>query len=396
MKVLILGGSGTQGSAVAEDMVKKKDVTEVVIAARRREALGHIVSWLKSVKLKTVSIDVSDKESLVKLIREGEFDVVVSAVPWRFTVTPLEASIEAGVNFLDFGLYQNLAFDENYTMFDDSTRNAGIIVVPSCGLAPGLTNMLAGHGASKLDKVNKIHIYVGGIPEKPQPPFGYKTVWSLEGVLTEYVGKCRIIQDGGLVEVEAISGLETIEFPGIGKLEAAYTDGLGTLLHAYRTPILKGVQEAYEKTLRYPGHYDKIKTLRECGLLDTKPIKVDDVKISPRKFLTSLLSPKLRLGKDEKDLSVLMVKVIGIKNGNEVQYMFQLIDYRDMETGVLSMAKTTGYTGSIVAQLMYEGKIKEKGIVMPEELGANEELFREILREYSKRNITIKEEYRVH
>ena len=396
MKVLILGGSGTQGSAVAEDMVKKKDVTEVVIAARRREALGHIVSWLKSVKLKTVSIDVRDKESLVKLIREGEFDVVVSAVPWRFTVTPLEASIEAGVNFLDFGLYQNLAFDENYTMFDDSTRNAGIIVVPSCGLAPGLTNMLAGHGASKLDKVNKIHIYVGGIPEKPQPPFGYKTVWSLEGVLTEYVGKCRIIQDGGLVEVEAISGLETIEFPGIGKLEAAYTDGLGTLLHAYRTPILKGVQEAYEKTLRYPGHYDKIKTLRECGLLDTKPIKVDDVKISPRKFLTSLLSPKFRLGKDEKDLSVLMVKVIGIKNGNEVQYMFQLIDYRDMETGVLSMAKTTGYTGSIVAQLMYEGKIKEKGIVMPEELGANEELFREILREYSKRNITIKEEYRVH
>jgi len=393
MRVLILGGSGIQGSAVAEDMVKNENVIDVVIAGRRKKALELVASWIKSEKLKIECVDVSDKESLIKLIKEGGFDVVISSVPWRVAITPLEASIEAGVNFLDFGLYQNLEFDKNISKFDENARNAGVSVVPSCGVAPGLTNMLAGYGASKLDKVDKIHIFVGGIPEKPQPPLYYKTVWSLEGVWTEYTGKCRIIRDGKITEVEAISGLESLEFPGVGKLEAAYTDGLGTLLHAYKDPILKGVEEAYEKTLRYPGHYEKIKTLKECGLLDTEPIEINGAEISPRKFLTTLLDPKLKLEKDERDMTIFRVEVIGRKGDNETRYRFDLIDYRDEKTGILSMARTTGYTGSIVAQKMLEGKIKEKGIVFPEKIGANEELFKEILKEYSKRNIRIKEEF---
>ena len=395
MKALILGGSGIQGAAVAQDMVREDRVTDVVIAARRKEALEATASWLRNEKLKTECVDVSDKDSLVKLIKEGEFDVVVSSVPWRVAITPLEASIEAGVNFLDFGLYQNLAFDENISKFKENAENIGVTVVPSCGVAPGLTNMLAGYGASKLDEVDKIHIFVGGIPEKPQPPLGYKTVWSLEGVWTEYTGGCRIIRNGKMVDVDAASGLEIIGFPEVGKLQAFYTDGIGTLLHSYKEPFLKGVQEVYEKTLRWPGHIEKIYTLRECSLLSTEPIKVDGVEISPRNFLTSLLDPKLKLGEDERDMTVLKVEVIGRKEGSEAKHIFYMVDYRDMKTGVLSMARTTGYTGSIVAQLMCEGKVKETGIVMPEELGANEELFGEILREYSKRNIKIKGEHQI-
>jgi len=389
MKVLVLGGTGIQGSAVAQDMVRKGGVTDVVIAARRKEALQHTASWLKSEKLKTECVDVSDKDRLVKLMKEGEFDVVVSSVPWRVAITPLEASVEAGVDFLDFGLYQNLAFDENISKFDEKAKNAGITVVPSCGVAPGLTNMLAGYGASKLDEVEKIHIFVGGIPERPQPPLGYRTVWSLEGVWTEYVGKCRIIRDRKMEEVDAASGLESLDFPPLGKLQAIYTDGIGTLLHSYREPFLKGVQEVYEKTLRWPGHIEKIYALRECGLLDTEPIKVDGVEISPRKFLTTLLNPKLKLGEDERDITALRVDVIGKKEGSDAKYVSHMIDYRDMKTGVISMARTTGYTGSIVAQMMCQGKIKEKGVVMPEKLGADEALFGEMLGEYSKRNITI-------
>ena len=391
MKALILGGSGIQGAAVAQDMVKKDSVTEVVIAARRKEALEATASWVKSEKLKTKCVDVSDKDGLVKLIKEGGFDVVVSSVPWRVAIPPLEASIEAGVNLLDFGLYQNLAFDENISKFDKNAKNRGVTVVPSCGVAPGLTNMLTGYGASKLDKVDKIHIFVGGIPERPQPPLGYKTVWSLEGVWTEYSGKCRIIRDGKMDEVDAASELEFIDFPRVGKLQAFYTDGIGTLLHSYKEPFLKGVQEVYEKTLRWPGHIEKIYTLRECLLLDIEPIKVKGVEISPRRFLTTLLNPVLKLGEDERDMTVLRVDVIGSKGGSDAEYTFHMADYRDMKTGVLSMARTTGYTGSIVAQMMYEGKIKEKGIVMPEKLGADQEVFKEILREYEKRNITIEE-----
>ncbi len=393
MKALILGGSGIQGAAVAKDMVKQESVTEVVIAARRKEALEATASWIKSEKLKTDRVDVSDKNGLVKLIEAGKFDVVVSSVPWRVAIPPLEASIDAGVNLLDFGLYQNLEFDEKISTFDENAKNRGITVVPSCGVAPGLTNMLAGFGASKLDKVDKIHIFVGGIPEEPKPPLGYKTVWSLEGVWTEYSGKCRIIRDGKMDEVDAASGLEFIDFPKVGKMQAFYTDGIGTLLHSYKDTFLKGVQEIYEKTLRWPGHIEKIHTLRECFLLDTEAIKVGEVEISPRRFLTTLLNPELKLGGDERDLTVLRVDVIGKKEGSEAKYTFYMADYRDMETGVLSMARTTGYTGSIIAQMMCEGKIKEKGIVMPEKLGADEEIFGEMLREYSKRNIIIEEEH---
>ena len=394
MKALILGGSGIQGAAVAQDMVKKESVTEVVIAARRKEALEATASRLKNEKLKTRCVDVSDKDGLVKLINKGGFDVVVSSVPWRVAIPPLEASIEAGVNLLDFGLYQNLAFDENISKFDENAKNRGATVVPSCGVAPGLTNMLAGHGASKLDKVNKIHIFVGGIPEKPLPPLGYKTVWSLEGVWTEYSGKCRIIRDGKMDEVDAASEIEFIDFPKVGRLQAFYTDGIGTLLHSYKEPLLKGVKEVYEKTLRWPGHIEKIYTLRECLLLDIEPIKVKGVEISPRRFLTTLLNPLLKLGEEERDMTVLRVDVIGSKEGSDAEYTFYMADYRDMKTGVLSMARTTGYTGSIVAQMMYEGKIKEKGIVMPEKLGADQAIFKEILREYAKRNIAIEEEHK--
>ncbi len=391
MKALILGGAGIQGSAVAYDMVKK-GVSEVVIASRGKEALDATASWIKSEKLKTMRIDVSDKDRLVEVIEDGGFDFVVSAVPWMVSIPPLEVSLEAGVDFLDFGLYQNLAFDEKIAEFDEKAKDAGVTVVPSCGVAPGLTNMLAGCGASRLDEAERAVIMVGGIPENPQPPLGYKTVWSLEGVWTEYIGKCRIIRDSGMTEVDAASDLEYIDFPEVGRLQAFYTDGIGTLLHSFREPYMKGVSEVYEKTLRWPGHIEKIYALRECSLLDTEPIEVKGVEVSPREFLTTLLNPMLKLGEDERDMTVLRVEVSGRKGGREAKHSFRMVDYRNMETGVLSMARTTGYTGSIVAQMVHGGKVKEKGIVFPEKLGADEGIFKQILEEYSKRNINVIEE----
>jgi lysine 6-dehydrogenase len=391
LKALILGGAGIQGSAVAYDMVKK-GVSEVVIASRGKDALDATASWIKSEKLKTMRIDVSDKDRLVEVIEDGGFDFVVSAVPWRVSIPPLEASLEAGVDFLDFGLYQNLAFDEKIAEFDEKAKDAGVTVVPSCGVAPGLTNMLAGCGASRLDEAERAVIMVGGIPENPQPPLGYKTVWSLEGVWTEYIGKCRIIRDSGMTEVDAASDLEYIDFPEVGRLQAFYTDGIGTLLHSYREPYMKGVSEVYEKTLRWPGHIEKIYALRECSLLDTEPIEVKGVEVSPREFLTTLLNPMLKLGEDERDMTVLRVEVSGRKGGRAAKHSFHMVDYRDMEAGVLSMARTTGYTGSIVAQMVHGGKVKEKGIVFPEKLGADEGIFKQILEEYSKRNINVIEE----
>lgn len=389
MKVLILGGSGIQGSASANDLVKMEPLAEVVLVDKDREALESRSAWLDSNRVSTEQIDVTDRDRLAKFIRGENFDVVVSSVPWPISIPPLEATIDAGVHFIDYGLYQNREFDERLSEFHERAKKAKVTVIPSCGVAPGLTNMLAAYGASKLDQVDTVSIYVGGIPEKPQPPLEYKAVWSIDGVWTQFFEGCRIIRDGKMTSVDAGSEREELEFAGIGQLEAACTDGLGTLLHMYKDPLFKGVKEVVEKTIRYPGHYDKIMLLKACGLLDTTPVEIDGTMIPPRRFLTELLTPYLTLEESDRDMTLMRVRVSGSANGDETTCTFDMIDYRDLERGVLSMGRTTGYTGSILASLLHKGKITDRGVVEPERLGANRDLFPEILQEYARRNINI-------
>ncbi|MFO8060340.1 MAG: saccharopine dehydrogenase C-terminal domain-containing protein [Bacillota bacterium] len=389
MKVLILGGSGIQGSASASDLLRMQPAAEVVLAGRTVSSLESTAARLNSDRVRVREGDVTDIDSLAELIRSEGCQIVISSVPWTVSIEPLEAAIEAGAHFIDYGLYQNRDFDDRISEFDQKAKRAQVTVIPSCGVAPGLTNMLAAYGASKLDRVDTVHIYVGGIPENPQPPLQYKVVWSLEGVWTQFFEECRVIRGGALTGVEAGSGREELEFPETGRLEAASTDGLGTLLHMYNDPIMKGAREVFEKTIRHPGHYDKIMTLKACGLLDTDPVEVDGVRVSPRKMLTTLLTPRLQLEKDERDMTVMRVRVAGSIRGEDATWVFDMVDYRDMKTGILSMGRTTGYTGSILAPMVHRGRISTPGVVEPEKLGADPELMEEILREYSKRDINI-------
>jgi len=390
MKVLILGGSGVQGRAAAYDLVRNQGIHKVILAGRNREALEAVARWLDSNKCRVATLDASAREETAQLIRDEQIDVVVSSVPWKATLPPLEAALETGVDLVDFGLYQNAFFHERLPEYHERARRAGTAILPSCGLAPGMTNMLAAYGAGKMDTVDAIQVYVGGVPEKPQPPLSYKTVWSLEGVWTQFMEDCRVVQGGRLAVVEATTGREILEFPGLGTFEAAFTDGLGTLLHVFGDPLLKGVKEVYEKTIRWPGHYDKIRVFKECGLLNTNPVDVGGCSVSPREFLSSLLAPALKLGEQERDMTVLRVKVIGDKGGLQAICTFEMVDYRD-EAGILSMGRTTGFTGAILVDLLAKGRIKDKGVVIPEKLGADEALFSHILKEYAKRNILIRE-----
>ncbi|RLG86340.1 MAG: hypothetical protein DRO18_04525 [Thermoprotei archaeon] len=403
-KYLVLG-AGIQGSATAYDLkTLGKNVTEIVICDIDRNRLKEVSMWLKSDIVRTEIVNAGKKAELNKIIERHEPDIVISAVPWRISMTPIEACLEMGVSLLDYGVYQHPAFYEKADEIHKKSVDMRITIVPSCGVDPGLVNMLAGFGASKMDLVHQIRIYCGGIPakeviEEKKPPLGYRIVWSLEGVWTEYTGTCRIIEDREIKYVDAASGKEEYFFPGIGKLEAFYTDGLGTmLLSDVRETILKGVRSAFEKTLRWPGHINKINTLKECGLLDDKTlIDINGVKVTPRAIISKILEPKLKLQEDERDMTLVRVHVSGtIKRVySRVEYTYTLIDYRDMKTGILSMARTTAFTGSIIAQLICNKEITEIGLLPPEKIGANKELFNKVLSEYAKRNIRIYEEKRV-
>ncbi len=391
MRVLILGASGMQGRAVAYDLVRNDRIESVILAGIDRYPLDKTARWLNSDKSQVEVVDASTKFDTFKLIERVRPSVVVCSVPWKYTLPPLDAAIEAGVDFVDFGLYQNVVFDNRIDMYNHRAKEAKVTIVPSCGLAPGMTNMLAAYGISYMDNAERVEVYVGGIPEKPEPPLQYKAVWSIEGVWTQFMEDCRVIQGGKPAKVEATTGKVELHFAGLGDFEAAYTDGLGTMLHAYKETEMKGVKEVFEKTIRWPGHYDKIRTFKECGLLDTVPIEVEGCTISPRAFLTKLLEPLLKMGDKERDMSLLRVKTFGKKDGQDIQKSYEMVDYRDNKTGILSMARTTGFTGAIIVDMIASGKITDKGVVMPEKLGANQAVFQEMIAEYKKRNILIRE-----
>ncbi|MBS7637268.1 saccharopine dehydrogenase, partial [Candidatus Bathyarchaeota archaeon] len=222
---------------------------------------------------------------------------------------------------------------------DERAIEAGVTIIPDCGVAPGLSNMLVGRSAQKLDEVHSIHILVGGIPARAEPPLGYTITWSPEDLLDEYTRKVRIVRDGMLTEVEPLTGLENMDLPGVGTLEAFYTDGLRTLLRTVKA------REMWEKTLRYPGHVEKIRLLRDLGFLDGESIEIEGLPIPIKRLTARILERKLYRPKVE-DVLVMKVEVSGIRGGEDKRYTHYLLDRYDKERGITAMARTTAYTAA--------------------------------------------------
>ncbi len=379
MRVLVLG-SGMMGAAIAQDMGDNDEVSEVVLADLDRKKVDAAVARLRSDNVSGRRLDVKDVQATKKLMKG--FDVAVCALPEGLNIYASKAAIGAKVHIVD------LAYGHRQLEFDGPAKKAGIAIVLDCGVAPGITNILAAHGASLMDEVDDIRIICGGLPQKPLPPLGYRITWSTWGLINMYCGKARIVRDGKIVQVDAMSDLERIEFPGMGELEAFTTDGLSTLL-----VTMKGkVKNMVEKTARYPGHAEKIMAMRDLGLFDTNPIDVGGVKVVPRNMAVSVLDKTLRRG-DARDVTVLRVDVAGKKDGKDVERSFVMVDRFDEKRGVTSMARATGYTAAIVARMVARGEIGERGVVPPE--NAVLKVFKKFLSELENRGVRIRETSRI-
>jgi len=348
-------GAGLMGATIARDLVKSKRVDYVTICDVDRRRLRELSRKEHSPKLIIKVHDVRKRSETVRLLKES--DVGVGALPHGLSDYAIHATINARVDFVD------LIFGWRFGQGEVSSacRRRGITIIPACGLAPGLTNILAMAATEELRRVDEVHIKVGGIPEKPCPPLNYRIVFSFQAVLEEYLREARIVRNGRVLDVPALSGLETIRFPPpIGKCECFYTDGLSTLVQTIRN-----VRQMDEKTIRWPGHAEQIGTLIECGLLETKPVMYHGQSIKPREFVANLLSEKLALHKDE-DLTLLRVDVTGKGIGGTRRQRFEMVDRYDRRHGVTSMARTTGFPCSIAAQTLGSGRISRKGLVPPE------------------------------
>jgi saccharopine dehydrogenase-like NADP-dependent oxidoreductase len=372
MKILTIG-CGYIGSVLVRHLSERIPSAEIAVSDENREAIMKAISSIGRGNVKPLQLNIHDYDRLVKVAED--FDILVGLAPGRLGYKTVEAAIEAGVNMVDLSYMQ-----EDPMTLNDRALKAGVTVIPDCGVAPGLSHILVGRAVSMLDKVKNVIILVGGIPQNRIPPLDYKVTWCVEDLIEEYVRRPKIVKNGKTIEVEALDGLEEVDFPGIGKLEAFYTDGVRTLHHS-----IKGVENMWEKTLRYPGHAEKIKLLRDLGFFDETPIDG----VSPRSLTIRVLERKLSLP-EIKDLVAMRVDVDGVKSGREICYSYILIDYYDDERKVTAMGRTTAYTASAVIQLLARGEIKEAGVIPPERLGMDRKCFERIMEELERDGIRVR------
>ena len=358
MRMLVLG-AGLQGSACAFDLLQNPAVTEVRLADVHIDHLPDFLAPYSGHRLIPTPLDARDREAVLAVMRES--DAVMSALPYYLNFDMAKYAVEAGVHFCDLGGNTEIVFQQKE--LHDAAAAKGISVVADCGLAPGMVNILAEHGIRQMDKVDSVRIYVGGLPQSPEPPLNYQIVYSLEGVLDYYTTLSWVLRDGKRKQMKALSELESVQFASpVGELEAFHTaGGLSTMAFRYEGKI----PSMEYKTLRYPGHAHIMEAVREMGLLETTPVDVKGTKVVPRDLFVAAVGPRLTKPK-ARDLVALRVVVEGTKDGKPLRRGWELIDFFDAQRGISAMMRTTGYSLSITGQLQASGRI-EPGVHTPDE-----------------------------
>jgi len=357
---MLVLGAGLQGSACAYDLLQNDEVSEVRLADVNTGHLPDFLAPYSGKRLIPTPLDVRNAEGLRALMRES--DAVMSAIPYYFNLDLARHAAETGVHFCDLGGNTDIVSEQK--KLDPVAREKGITIVPDCGLAPGMVNILAQHGIDQLDVVEEVKIFVGGLPQHPEPPLNYQIVYSLEGVLDYYTTLSWIVRHGKRVQMKALSEVEPVHFDApVGELEAFHTaGGLSTMAFRYEGKIPK----MEYKTLRYPGHAKIMEAIRDLGFLDLDPIDVKGVRVAPRDVAVAVMGPRLKKP-EGKDIVALRVTVVGRKAGQPKTIKYELVDRYDEERGISAMMRTTGYSLSITGQMQARGEVQPNGVHTPDE-----------------------------
>jgi saccharopine dehydrogenase-like NADP-dependent oxidoreductase len=409
MKVLVFGGSGKMGSAVAWDLAKNSKVGEVGIigiTGRRENTLEKTKKWINSDKIVLHAIDVNNREKTMKLMEQ--YDVGAITLPDRkCSYKVVDMAIETGLNIVDIleeyhrkpdkyevegiEIPNGMTLDEYGESLHQKAIKNGVTFIDGMGFAPGLTNITLGEGIKKMDQADSAIARCGGVPAKEfakKHPLKYMITWAFEHVLREYMVKVDVVKNGNIVEANAMDDLEKFRFNQLGKdeeLVCAVTPGMPSFL--YTRPQLK---ECAEKTIRWPGHWEEAGVLKECGMLDSIPIEFKGMNISPREFLSHIMTPKLQPLEGETDVCVMWNTVSGIKDGQEMRIDYYMWEEADTENGISAMGRVTAFPEAIATVMLGKGEITRKGIVAPED-AIEGKIYENFLEELNRRKINILE-----
>lgn len=379
MKIGVLG-SGLMGKEAVRDLVTSEGVVKVGLADIDIARVEAVCRQLNSNKLSAHQVNAGDKAELANFMKQ--FDVIINALFYSFNEIVALTAIEVGVSSIDLGGHIGNMTDKVLELADEA-KAAGVTIIPDLGVAPGMINILSGYGASMLDELEELKLYVGGIPVRPEAPLEYNHVFSMEGVFDHYTDPSLIIRNGQKQEIPSLTEIERIYFDNFGPLEAFHTSG-GTSTLSLTYPNLKTLEY---KTIRYPGHAEKFKLLVDLNLTRMDyHVEVDGQSINPRQVLLKVLDPFVELG-EKQDAVLLRVLVSGMKDGEKQTHQFELTTYKDMERQVTAMARATATTISIVAQMIGGKVIQKTGVCPPETIVPGKEYIEEL----AKRNVIIHE-----
>ena len=381
------------GHGAAFDLVHNSPGVELVTVAdadlKKAEAVAEAVG---TSRIDAHHVDAANHSDIARLM-EGH-DSAISCVNYWYNESLSRAAIETQTNFCDLG-GNNYVVDAQLAL-DDEAKAAGINIIPDCGLAPGMVSILAMHGAARFERLDEIHIRVGGLPQRPEPPLDYQLVFSVEGLINEYIEVARVIRNGEITEVPSMTELESLEFEGFPPLEAFQTSGGTSTLP---DTFLGKIKELDYKTIRYAGHCEKFKTMIDLGLCSSEEIVADFVKVKPRKVFGELLQKHLPA--DGPDYVLVRLEFVGTglatgtqasppaspQNGETARLRYDIVDRQDPETGLSAMMRTTAFPASIIAQMMARGEVLARGAT-PQEKAIDPEKF---VAELARRNIRISE-----
>jgi lysine 6-dehydrogenase len=379
MRFLVIG-AGLQGSAAAFDLLRQPATKSVIIVDKDVAQTPAFLDPWRGKDLELVRQDLNDEPAVRAQMARA--DCVCCAAPYFFNAKLTKLAIEAEKHFCDLGGNTDIVFQQK-AMHEQAVRK-GVSVVPDCGVAPGMVNILAGEGIRRLDRAERVKIYVGGLPQKPEPPLNYMVVYSLEGCLDYYTGRSWVLRDGKRAQVDALSELEQVEFPAPwGTLEAFHTaGGISTMPFTWEGKV----RTMEYKTLRYPGHAAIMRAIRDLGLIADAPVVVDGVPVRPRSLFIAATAPVL-VKPHALDLIALQVEVTGTKGGKPAGTRWQLVDLFDAEHGVTAMMRTTGYSLAITAIMQLDGRVPKPGVFAPDEIVPAAPMIAEL----AKRGIALKE-----
>jgi len=380
MKIAVLG-AGLMGRAALYDSARAEGVTGTGIFDIDNRLADDIKVRFGNEHSLSGKLDASDENAVYEILKD--FDAAVSCVTYKYNPGITKAAIKAKCHLVDLGGNNDVV--NHQLEMDDEAAAAGVIIIPDCGLAPGMVSVLAADGISKLDTVDSLKIRVGGLPQSPRPPLNYQMVFSAEGLINEYWEPCVILENGKKKTVNPMTAIEKLEFDGIGQLEAFYTSGgTSTLPDTYENKV----NFLDYKTIRYPGHCALFKPMLEIGLASRQELSVDNQMVQPRSLLKAVLDKNLT--SSDLDLVLVRLTLEGTKDKTAKKITYEIIDRQESKTGLTAMMRTTSFPAAIIAWMAAAGQITERGC-KPQELAVNPSLF---LPQLKKRgiNLMIKEE----